>query len=80
MTCAPVQQAPTTPGIWNPLPCVHRRARQDDQLGNIQSLTNFFTAAKNGTLPAVSWVDPQRHESASTRRRWSAPARPTSPA
>ena len=24
----------------------------------MQTLTNFFTAAKNGTLPAVSWVDP----------------------
>ncbi len=57
MTCAPVQQGPKTPGIWNPLPdftTVH----QDDQLGNIQSLTNFFAAAKQGTLPAVSWIDP----------------------
>jgi phospholipase C len=57
VTCTPVQQGPQTPGIWNPLPdftTVH----QDNQLGNIQTLTNFFTAAKNGTLPAVSWIDP----------------------
>ncbi len=25
---------------------------------NIQSLSNFFAAAKAGTLPAVSWIDP----------------------
>ena len=57
MTCAPVQQGPQTPGIWNPLPSF-TDVTQDGQLGNIQSLTNFFTAAKNGTLPAVSWIDP----------------------
>ena len=57
MTCAPVQQGPQTPGIWNPLPSF-TDVTQDGQLGNIQSLTNFFTAARNGTLPAVSWIDP----------------------
>ena len=30
----------------------------DDQLGNIQSVTSFYTAAQAGTLPAVSWVVP----------------------
>jgi phospholipase C len=57
MTCAPVQQGPKTPGIWNPLPSFADVA-QDNQLGNVQSLSNFFAAAKNGTLPAVSWIDP----------------------
>jgi phospholipase C len=57
MTCAPVRQGPTTPGIWNPLPSFTDVA-QDGQLGNIQSLSNFFAAAKSGTLPAVSWIDP----------------------
>ena len=57
MTCAPVQQGPQTPGIWNPLPSF-TDVTEDGQLANIQSLTNFFTAAKNGTLPAVSWIDP----------------------
>jgi phospholipase C len=57
MTCAPVQQGPTTAGIWNPLPSF-TDVTQDDQLGNIQSLSSFFAAAKNGTLPAVSWIDP----------------------
>jgi phospholipase C len=57
MTCAPVQQGPKTPGIWNPLPSFTDVA-QDGQLGNIQSLSNFFAAASTGTLPAVSWIDP----------------------
>jgi phospholipase C len=56
-TCAPVQQGPQTPGIWNPLPSFTDVA-QDGQLGNIRSLQDFFTAASAGTLPAVSWVDP----------------------
>jgi phospholipase C len=57
ITCTPVQQGPQTPGIWNPLPDF-TDVWQDGQLGNIQSLQNFFTAARNGTLPAVSWIDP----------------------
>ncbi len=57
MTCAPVKQGPKTPGIWNPLPHF-TDVHQDGQLGNIQSLSNFFTAAKAGALPAVSWIDP----------------------
>jgi phospholipase C len=57
VTCPPVTQGPTTPGIWNPLPHF-TDVHQDNQLGNIQTLTNFYTAAKNGTLPAVSWIDP----------------------
>jgi phospholipase C len=57
MTCAPVQQGPQTPGIWNPLPHF-TDVSQDGQLGNVQTLSNFFAAAKTGTLPAVSWIDP----------------------
>jgi phospholipase C len=57
MTCAPVQQGPQTPGIWNPLPSF-TDVTEDGQLANIQSLSSFFTAAKNGALPAVSWVTP----------------------
>ncbi len=57
MTCAPVQQGPKTPGIWNPLPSFTDVA-QDGQLGDITSLSNFFAAARTGTLPSVSWIDP----------------------
>lgn len=56
-SCASVPQNAKTPGIWNPLPYFDT-VQQDGQLGNIQSLTNFYKAAKNGTLPAVSWIDP----------------------
>jgi phospholipase C len=57
MACTPVQQGPKTPGIWNPLPSFTDVA-QDGQLGDVQTLSNFFAAAKTGTLPAVSWIDP----------------------
>jgi phospholipase C len=59
MTCAPVQQGPQTPGIWNPLPDF-TDVWQDGQIQNVQTLTNFFTAAREGTLPAVSWIDPNQ--------------------
>ena len=57
IACDPVSQSPKTPGIWNPLP-YFTTVHQDGQLGNIQSLSNFFTAAKAGKLPAVSWIAP----------------------
>ena len=57
VTCQPVAQGAKTPGIWNPLPHFET-VHQDGQLGNVQTLSNFFVAAKNGTLPAVSWIDP----------------------
>jgi phospholipase C len=57
MSCAPVRQTAQTPGIWNPLPSF-TDVTQDGQLGNVQTLSNFFTAARNGTLPQVSWIDP----------------------
>ena len=46
-----------TPGIWNPLPSFDT-VKDDGQLGNIQPLSNFFAAAKAGTLPAVVWITP----------------------
>jgi phospholipase C len=57
VTCTSVPQNATTPGIWNPLPHF-TDVHQDNQVGNVQSLSNFYTAAQNGTLPAVSWIDP----------------------
>jgi phospholipase C len=57
--CGPVGQTARTPGIWNPLPYFDT-VRQDNQLGNIQSLSNFFAAAKAGNLPAVSWITPNK--------------------
>jgi phospholipase C len=56
-TCGPVAQNSNTPGIWNPLPWFDTVA-SDGQLGNIQSVDQFYAAAQAGTLPAVSWVVP----------------------
>ncbi len=55
--CVPGMQSAKTPGIWNPLPNFDT-VKNDGQLGNIQTISNYYTAAKNGTLPAVSWIDP----------------------
>jgi phospholipase C len=57
MSCAPVPQSAQTPGIWNPLPDF-TDVRRDKQLANIQSLSGFFADAREGRLPAVSWIDP----------------------
>jgi phospholipase C len=57
MICVPGKQSPKTPGIWNPLP-YFEDVHQDGQLGNIQSLSHFFAAAHQGSLPAVSWIVP----------------------
>ncbi|HEY2354263.1 MAG TPA: alkaline phosphatase family protein [Gaiellaceae bacterium] len=56
-TCKALPQNAETPGIWNPLPYFDD-VRQDHQLGNIQPVANFYDAARNGTLPSVSWVTP----------------------
>jgi phospholipase C len=57
LTCEEPAQNRSTPEIWNPLP-YFSDVREDGQLGNIQSLNNFYLAAETGSLPAVSWVVP----------------------
>jgi phospholipase C len=57
ITCKAVPQNAKTPGIWNPLPYFDT-VKQDGQLGNIQPIRRFYQAARAGTLPAVSWIDP----------------------
>ena len=56
-TCQPAQQRVGTPDIWNPLPGF-TDVRSDGQLGNVQTIDHFYTDAKAGKLPAVSWVVP----------------------
>jgi phospholipase C len=46
-----------TPEIWNPLPSFDT-VHQDHQIGNIQTTDRFLAAARAGTLPAVSWIEP----------------------
>ena len=55
--CARVKFDAQTPGIWNPLPYFDT-VRNDHQVRNVQSVSKFYAAARNGTLPAVSWVVP----------------------
>jgi len=57
ISCAPRRQNAKTPGIWNPLPSFDT-VRNDGQLGNVQSVANFYSSASKGKLPAVSWVVP----------------------
>jgi phospholipase C len=57
LSCGPKQQSAATPGIWNPLP-EFDTVKADGQLGDIQEVSNYYAAAKAGTLPAVSWVVP----------------------
>ena len=45
VTCAAVGQNAKTPGIWNPLPYFDT-VREDGQLGDVQSLNAFYTAAR----------------------------------
>jgi len=59
MLCQLKAQNPNVPGIWNPLPGFDT-VKQDGQLANIQSVDKFFAAAKDGSLPAVSWVVPEQ--------------------
>ncbi len=60
--CAPAAQGAGTPSIWNPLPSF-TDVKADGQLGNVQDLSRFYTAAADGTLPAVSWVTPSQPNS-----------------
>jgi phospholipase C len=59
MTCRAVAQDASTPGIWNPLPYFDT-VREDNQLGNIRGTHDFYVAARDGTLPAVSWIVPSQ--------------------
>ncbi|WP_426997068.1 alkaline phosphatase family protein [Pseudarthrobacter sp. N5] len=56
-SCAPVAQNAKTPGIWNPLPYFDT-VKEDGQLDNIKPVANFYAAARDGSLPAVSWIAP----------------------
>ncbi len=58
MLCQPHPLAANVPGIWNPLPAFDT-VKQDNQLSNIQTVDKFLAAAKDGTLPSVSWIVPE---------------------
>ena len=58
MTCAPVKQGSKTYSIWDPL-IDFTDVKEDGQLSNVQSLTNFYSAVKN-TMGSPCW---DRHRS-----------------
>ncbi len=60
--CAPVRQGLSTPSIWNPLPSF-TDVKADHQLGDIRHLSDFYPAARQGRLPAVSWIAPSQDNS-----------------
>jgi phospholipase C len=62
ISCAPQPQKVGVPQIWNPLPGFSD-VHQDGQVGNIQAISAFTSAASAGTLPAVSWVIPNGKDS-----------------
>jgi phospholipase C len=57
VACRPVKLSPRVPGIWNPLPAFET-VRADHQRRDIQGVKGYFTAARDGLLPSVSWVVP----------------------
>jgi phospholipase C len=57
MLCKAVGQNAQTPGIWNPLPWFDT-VREDRQGENVEPFDEFLAAARDGTLPAVSWLNP----------------------
>ena len=61
-TCAPVAQNARTPGIWNPL-ALFGDVQQDHQVNDIQALGSYFSDARSGRLPAVSWITPSGPDS-----------------
>jgi phospholipase C len=54
--------AQVTPPIWNPLPGF-TTVQTDNQVGNVQDTSAFFSDLTQNTLPAVSWVIPNGHNS-----------------
>jgi phospholipase C len=60
VTCEPVKQQLKTWDIWNPL-VDFEDVKEDGQLGDVQSLNNFYTGVHDTSacgLPNVSWVIP----------------------
>jgi len=60
--CAPPRQTARTPEIWNPLPSF-TTVKRDKQVGDVQDTSQYFAAARTGTLPSVAWVVPDQQHS-----------------
>jgi phospholipase C len=62
VSCRHRPQSARTPGIWNPLPGF-QTVWNDGQIGNVQPARSYLQDAREGTLPAVSWVVPNDRNS-----------------
>ena len=58
-TCSSQPSADATPDAWNPLPFFDT-VRNNGQLGNIATVDHYLEAAREGTLPEVAWIVPNR--------------------
>ncbi len=58
----PPEHMEKTPEIWNPLPSF-TTVRADGQVGNVKDVSDFLSSARDGRLPAVSWVVPDETHS-----------------
>jgi phospholipase C len=61
-SCPGVHQAAQEPGIWNPLP-LFTDVQDDHQVANVDDISTFRRAAREGHLPSVSWVTPNAEHS-----------------
>jgi uncharacterized protein (TIGR03437 family) len=52
------QQDPLTYTLWNPLPAFPAVMNDPAQKGRLVDVSQFYSDAKNGTLPQVSWIIP----------------------
>ena len=58
-SCRPHSLGVTTSGDWNPLPSFED-VKQDGELTKIVDVSQFYRAARAGTLPKVSWIVPNQ--------------------
>jgi phospholipase C len=59
LMCSSKPPTDATPNAWNPL-AFFDTVRDNGQLGNIETVGNYLQAAREGTLPEVSWIVPNR--------------------
>ncbi|MGN6170122.1 MAG: alkaline phosphatase family protein [Solirubrobacteraceae bacterium] len=57
LSCQPVTNGPRSLTVWYPLKWFDT-VHNDHQATDVQSVSKFFTDARAGRLPAVSWVAP----------------------
>jgi phospholipase C len=62
MLCTPQWQSHASPDYWNPLPGF-ATVKQDGQLHDVTAPSHYFSMARRGTLPSVSWIVPNGRNS-----------------